>query len=71
MLRDDVATYDWPEADAGDGRVLRGGAFYLLMMEPRGLTHAASACNEAAGAGREVGSFDGAGCVATCGWLEG
>ena len=84
MPRVDVATYDWPE-DAGDGRVLRGGAFYLLMMEPRGLTQAAGTCCEAgdftaggdsagcdwpaAGAGLEVGGFDAAGDGVAFGWL--
>ena len=87
MPRGDVSTYDWLEADAGDGRVLRGGAFYLLMMEPRGLTQAAGACCEAggfiaagdsagcdwppAGAGLEVGGFDAAGDGAAFGWLAG
>ena len=55
----DMAIYDWPETDAGDGRILRGGTLLLLMTSTR--------LTQVAGAGRKVSGINATGDVTD--WL--
>ena len=50
-----MAIYDWPEANAGDERVLRGGTLLLLMTSIR--------LTLAVGDGREVSGINATGDV--------